>query len=88
MDAWAKEEEIQDDIDADDGGWELDADAVDVEDKDAEMDLPAEDEDLGAGATPGASETELWVRNSPFAGDHVAAGSFDTAMQVSYSSFP
>lgn len=38
--------------------------------------------DLGAGANPGVKETELWVRNSPFAPDHVAAGSFETAMQV------
>lgn len=42
-----------------------------------------EEEELGAGATPGVNETELWVRNSPLAADHVAAGSFETAMQVS-----
>jgi coatomer protein complex subunit alpha (xenin) len=83
LDAWAKEEEVHDDVDADDGGWELDADGVDAEEKEAdEVEVPAEDEELGAGATPGASETELWIRNSPFAADHVAAGSFDTAMQL------
>lgn len=81
MDAWAKEEEVQDDVDADADGWELDADAVEAEDKGAdEMEIPAEDEELGAGATPGASETKLWVRNSPFAGDHVTVGSSETAM--------
>jgi coatomer subunit alpha len=37
---------------------------------------------MGAGATSGVSESDLWIRNSPFAGDHVAAGSSDTAMQV------
>jgi len=47
-----------------------------------EVDVVVEDEDLGAGATPGVTEPELWVRNSPFAADHVAAGSFDSAMQV------
>jgi coatomer protein complex subunit alpha (xenin) len=74
LDAWAKEEEVHDDVDADDDGWELDVDAVEAEDKGAdEIEIPAEDEELGAGATPGASETELWVRNSPFAGDHVTA---------------
>ena len=30
----------------------------------------------------GSSEAELWARNSPIAADHVAAGSFDTAMQL------
>jgi coatomer protein complex subunit alpha (xenin) len=81
LDAWAKEEETHDDIDPEEGGWELDADGADAH---AEVDdtvAEAEDEDLGAGATPGISETELWVNNSPFAADHVAAGSFETAMQ-------
>jgi coatomer protein complex subunit alpha (xenin) len=44
-----------------------------------------EEEEAGAAATEGVSELELWVRNSPFAADHVAAGSFETAMQVSIS---
>ncbi|MBW0521507.1 hypothetical protein O181_061222 [Austropuccinia psidii MF-1] len=30
----------------------------------------------------GVQETELWVKNSPLAADHVAAGSFETAMQL------
>ena len=42
LDAWVKEEEIHDGIDADDGVWELDADAVDAEDKDADkIEVPA-----------------------------------------------
>jgi coatomer subunit alpha len=73
----------QDEIDPDEGGRELVADG----DADSEPDanqhaFVAEEEDLGAGATPGVCETELWVRNSPFTADHVAAGSFETAMQV------
>lgn len=47
-----------------------------------EEDVVEEEADLGAGATPEVSETELWTRNSPFAADHIAAGSFETAMQV------
>lgn len=83
LDAWAKEEEEQDDIDADDGGWELDADGEDIVGEDEEeAEVAAEDEDLGASATPGPDERKLWMNNSPFAADHVAAGSFDTAMQV------
>jgi len=82
LDAWAKEEE-EDDINPEDEGWDLDAGAGEAVAEDqgegALVDLEAE---LGAGATPGPDETELWVRNSPLAADHVAAGSFETAMQV------
>jgi len=87
LDAWAKEEEVQEDIDPEEGGWELDADggdfqsAVDGEDVAEIEGLGA---DLGGGATPGPSETELWVRNNSLAVDHVAAGSFETAMQVGF----
>jgi coatomer protein complex subunit alpha (xenin) len=84
LDAWAKEEEVHDDLDPEEGGWELDADGGEfqdaVEGEEAAVDV---EEELGAGATPGPSEPELWVRNSPLAVDHVAAGSFETAMQVS-----
>ncbi|KAF8649608.1 hypothetical protein AX16_005698 [Volvariella volvacea WC 439] len=81
LDAWAREEEVQEEIDPEEGGWELDAEAND-DFKPDQAEEPAEEEELGAGATPGVSETELWVRNSPLAVDHVAAGSFDTAMQL------
>jgi hypothetical protein len=87
LDAWAQEEK-QEDIDPEEGGWELDADGEEFQPAvDAEEAPVEEEEELGAGATPGPSETELWVRNSPLAGDHVAAGSFETAMEVS-SCFP
>lgn len=81
LDAWAKEEEVHDDIDPEEGGWELDADGGFHSVVEGEQTTVVEEE-LGAGAAPGPSETELWVRNSPQAVDHVAAGSFDTAMQV------
>ena len=82
LDAWAKEEEVHDDIDPEEGGWELDADGGEFHSAEGEQTAPDEEEDLGAGASPGPSETEFWVRNSPLAVDHVAAGSFETAMQV------
>lgn len=82
LDAWAKEEEEDEDEEADDGGWGIEGEDVEEEPFDEVEPLP-EDEDLGAGATPGTLETDHWVRNSPFAVDHVAAGSFDSAMQVS-----
>ena len=84
LDTWAKEEEIHDDIDPEEGGWELDADGEARSEVGGDDDLRlVEDEELGAGATPGVNETELWTRSSPFAADHIAAGSFGTAMQVS-----
>jgi coatomer protein complex subunit alpha (xenin) len=60
LDAWAKEEE-RDEIDLEEGGWDLDAgkgviatqDQLDEEAVAAEM-------EIGAGATPGLSDTELW----------------------------
>ncbi|KAL4072497.1 coatomer WD associated region-domain-containing protein [Scleroderma yunnanense] len=83
LDDWAKEEGTHDAIDPEEGGWELDADAGESEDQEEEFeDAIDEGDTLGAGATPGVSENELWVRNSPFAADHVAAGSFETAMQL------
>ena len=35
-----------------------------------------------ADAGAGSSDAELWARNSPLAADHVAGGSFETAMQM------
>ncbi len=87
LDAWAKEEQVQDDIDPEEGGWELDVDGGEfhgVAEGDNSAAAGDAEEDLGAGATPGPSETDLWVRNSPLAVDHVAAGSFETAMQVGF----
>ncbi|KIW75049.1 hypothetical protein Z517_11820 [Fonsecaea pedrosoi CBS 271.37] len=72
------------DEDADAGeGWDMgddigleatgnDSDFVNVDNPDA----PAE------AAGPGSSEADMWSRNSPLAADHVAAGSFDSAMQL------
>ncbi|KAF5329996.1 hypothetical protein D9611_010428 [Ephemerocybe angulata] len=81
LDAWAKEEE-HDEIDPEEGGWDLDADAGDEFQAPEAEAAVEEEEELGAGATPGPNETDLWVRNSPLAADHVAAGSFETAMQL------
>lgn len=66
-------EEGEDDEDA--AGWDM-GDDVEVE---AESDfVNVESADGGAGS----SEGDMWARNSPIAADHVAAGSFDTAMQL------
>ncbi|GAA5999111.1 coatomer subunit alpha [Rhodotorula paludigena] len=59
------------------GGFEGDegADGAGVDGGDA-----AGADDLAGPLQPGIPESELWVRNSPLAADHVAAGSFETAM--------
>jgi hypothetical protein len=80
--AWAKEEETNDDIDPEEGGWELDTNGDAHSETAGDDNVRVVDEELGAGATPGVSETDLWTHDSPFAADHVAAGSFETAMQV------
>ncbi|KAL9609083.1 MAG: hypothetical protein Q9167_006132 [Letrouitia subvulpina] len=56
-------------------GWDM-GDDINVE---AESDFVNVD---SAEAGAGSSEADLWARNSPIAADHVAAGSFDTAMQL------
>jgi coatomer protein complex subunit alpha (xenin) len=56
-------------------GWDM-GDDMNVE---AESDVVnVESAETGSGS----SEAELWARNSPLAADHVAGGSFDTAMQL------
>ena len=49
-----------------------DSDFVNVDNPDAPADA----------AGPGSSEADQWARNSPLAADHVAAGSFESAMQL------
>ena len=80
LDAWAKEEEGEE-LEVEEDEWGLDAGGEETH-QEAAAEEEVEEVELGAGASPGVSETELWTRNSPFAGDHVAAGSFETAMQV------
>ncbi|QRV90867.1 coatomer subunit beta [Ceratobasidium sp. AG-Ba] len=61
---------------ADAEGWDLDEGVGDAVDEETNVVEGAD------GAATGISETELWTRNSPFAADHVAAGSFESAMQT------
>jgi coatomer protein complex subunit alpha (xenin) len=62
------------------GGWDIDEDLA------AELHaetgaIAAEDNGLAI-PIPGQSEAEIWCQNSPLAADHVAAGAFESAMQV------
>lgn len=65
--------EVDDDEDA--AGWDMGDDIVPEVESDF---VNVESAEAGAGS----SEAELWARNSPLAADHVAAGSFETAMQL------
>jgi coatomer protein complex subunit alpha (xenin) len=65
--------EAEDDEDA--AGWDMGDDIVpEVETDFVNVDSPE--------AGVGSSEAELWARNSPLAADHIAGGSFETAMQL------
>lgn len=56
-------------------GWDM-GDDLNIEEEANLVDVE------GTQTGPVSSEAELWSRNSPLAADHVAAGSFDTAMQL------
>jgi coatomer protein complex subunit alpha (xenin) len=56
-------------------GWDMGDDDLDLADQTDQT------VDIGTDVAR-SSEAELWARNSPIAADHVAAGSFDTAMQL------
>lgn len=67
---------IEADEDDDAAGWDMGDDIVpEVEDDFVNV------ENVESGGV-GSSEAELWARNSPLAADHVAAGSYETAMQL------
>jgi coatomer protein complex subunit alpha (xenin) len=64
-----------DEDEADPDGWDMGED-VDAEGESDFVNVEA----VEAGA--GSSEADLWARNSPIAADHIAAGSYETAMQL------
>lgn len=65
--------ELDDEDDA--AGWDMGDDIVpEVESEFVNVE--------SAEAGVGSSEADLWARNSPIAADHVAGGSFETAMQL------
>ena len=66
---------VEADDDEDAAGWDMGDDIV----PEMESDFVNVD---SAEAGAGSSEADLWARNSPLAADHVAGGSFETAMQL------
>lgn len=88
LDAWAAEDAPVDGEDGEvdeDEGWDLDADVVaEPEEDEVEEQVTGGEADLSEGVSPGVAENEMWVRNSPLAADHAAAGNFESAMQVKF----
>jgi coatomer subunit alpha len=64
-------------------GWDIDADLTAQLDTALTHENPNGAQGEFVPPTAGTAESELWMHNSPLAADHVAAGSFETAMQVS-----
>jgi len=64
-------------------GWDLGDDlALDAAGNDSDF-VNVDNPDAPTEATGAAtSEADMWARNSPLAADHVAAGSFESAMQL------
>jgi coatomer protein complex subunit alpha (xenin) len=66
----------------DGSGWDIDNDLSVQLDSENNNELVHGTQSEFVPPTSGTKESELWVHNSPLAADHVAAGSFETAMQV------
>ncbi|RYO85103.1 hypothetical protein DL762_005352 [Monosporascus cannonballus] len=67
---------LEDDADEDATGWDMGDDIVPEADSDF---VNVESTDAGGA---GSSEAGLWARHSPLAADHVAGGSFESAMNL------
>lgn len=85
LDQWAAEDAPGEEEDVEEEAWDL------ADDEDAFFDPEINEGDMNgeltADASRGVTETELWKRNSAFAADHIAAGSFESAMQVRLTSY-
>lgn len=64
-------------------GWDMGDDiGLEATGNDSDF-VDVDNAEIPADATgPGSSEGEAWSRNSPLAADHIAGGSFETAMQL------
>ena len=86
LDEWAGEDGLMADgtaaAEEAEDAWDLAPDAADEGQEEEEGAEAQAEEDLNGSIEPGIPEAELWVRNSPLAADHVAAGSFETAMSL------
>ncbi|CAG8636627.1 6826_t:CDS:10, partial [Racocetra fulgida] len=63
-------------------GWDIDADLNVQLNNEISQELSNGTHGEFVPPTSGTNESELWIHNSPLAANHVAAGSFETAMQL------
>ncbi|RMY77248.1 hypothetical protein D0863_01443 [Hortaea werneckii] len=64
-------------------GWDMGDDDVAGDDAgDDFVDVGAAADSTAAGGAAGGSEADLWLRNSPLPCDHVAAGAFESALNL------
>ncbi|CAD6590219.1 MAG: hypothetical protein TREMPRED_005649, partial [Tremellales sp. Tagirdzhanova-0007] len=86
LDAWAADDQVgieDEDVAGEDEGWNLDAEAIAAPEEEAVVaEAQGGEADLSEGVSAGVAENTLWVRNSPLAADHAAAGAFESAMQL------
>ncbi|ODQ66953.1 alpha subunit of COPI vesicle coatomer complex [Nadsonia fulvescens var. elongata DSM 6958] len=80
------EDELEDEEAAGAGGWGFDDEDLGIDDLDIDT-HDSNTQEAGDSHPTGSlmsavSEVDLWIRNSPVAADHVAAGSFETAAQL------
>jgi len=68
-----------DEEEVDTAGWDM-GDDIQIEEPSSESFVDVDSSDVAGAGT--SSEAEMWARNSGIAADHVAAGSFETAMQL------
>ena len=85
LEAWGVDEQVNGDTEPvdEDEGWDLDAEVIAAPEEEAVDEAGGFEADLSEGVTAGVSEDEMWIKNSPLASDHAAAGAFESAMQVS-----
>lgn len=87
---WDGSDGLGEDEEGGDAGWGLDDEALAAPEdhiiNGAALGAEPETGD-GVSAVPGLSEEDFWSRNSPYPSDHIAAGSFETAMQVRYAHY-
>ena len=76
---FAGAEDEEDAVEGWDMGEDIAVDTVGVDSDFVNVDNPDDPADASG---PGSSEADMWSRNSPLAADHIAAGSFETAMQL------
>jgi coatomer protein complex subunit alpha (xenin) len=78
LDEWTGGD-VMEEVEEVEDAWDLTPEEEEVEETNED---DAVVEDVGGAIIPGLREAELWVRNSPLAADHVAAGSFESAMSL------